>query len=148
MKLPSLRLSKSGSITPTLSPTGHRRNDEGPEPTLVGRMTVVTANRKDRPEDVVPTQLETDQAEGDHMSISNIQACSYTTQSSNCIVTVAGAYRAPLSDEEEVGKLCDYLARVSNHAERLVIMRDFNSPEKTSGLDDSATPGAARQSTH
>ncbi|VDP24994.1 unnamed protein product [Echinostoma caproni] len=49
----------SGSPTPTLFPTGHRRNDEGSEPTLVGRMTVVTANRKDRPDDVVPTQLET-----------------------------------------------------------------------------------------
>ncbi|VDP90200.1 unnamed protein product [Echinostoma caproni] len=39
--------------------TGHRRNDEGPEPTLVGGMTMVTDNRKDRPDDVVPTQLET-----------------------------------------------------------------------------------------
>ncbi|VDP87034.1 unnamed protein product [Echinostoma caproni] len=50
---------RSGSTTPTLSPTGHRRNDEGPELTLVGWMTLVTANREDKPDDVVPTQLET-----------------------------------------------------------------------------------------
>ncbi|VDP94160.1 unnamed protein product [Echinostoma caproni] len=82
-----------------------------------------------------------DQAEGDHMSTPNIQARSCNIQSPNCIVTLVGAYRAPLSDEEVDG---DYLTRVSKHAERLVIMGDFNYPEKTSGLDDSAIPGAAR----
>ncbi|VDP94865.1 unnamed protein product [Echinostoma caproni] len=50
---------RSSSTTPTLSPTGLRLNDEGPGPTLVGRTAMVTANRKDRPDDVVPTQLET-----------------------------------------------------------------------------------------
>ncbi|VDP95401.1 unnamed protein product, partial [Echinostoma caproni] len=119
-------------------------------------MTVVTANRKDRPNDVL-TQLETgkelwdtvarrasvdvipsaapqrlkakNQTEGDHMTTPNIQACSFTIQSPNCIVTVVGAYRALLSDEEENGQLRNYLAGVSNHAELLVIMGDFNSPE-------------------
>ncbi|VDP91880.1 unnamed protein product [Echinostoma caproni] len=37
----------------------HRRNEEGPQPTLAGWMTMVTANRKDRPGDVVHTQSET-----------------------------------------------------------------------------------------
>ncbi|VDP26057.1 unnamed protein product [Echinostoma caproni] len=52
-----------------------------------------------------------DQAEGNQMSTPNIQACSCTIQYTNCIVTVVGAYRAPLSDEEEDGQLLDYLTR-------------------------------------
>ncbi|VDP92726.1 unnamed protein product [Echinostoma caproni] len=92
-------------------------------------MIVVRANRKDKPDDVVPTQLKTNQAEGDHMSTPNIQAFSCTIQSPNCMVMVVSAYRALLSDNEEDGRLRDYLARASNHAEWLVIMGDFNSPE-------------------
>ncbi|VDP87893.1 unnamed protein product [Echinostoma caproni] len=60
------------------------------------------------------------QAEGDHMSTTNIQACSCTIQSPNCIATVVVAYRAPLSDEEEDGQLCDYLARSKAHS-RVVV---------------------------
>ncbi|VDP23425.1 unnamed protein product [Echinostoma caproni] len=49
----------SGCATLTLPHTGHKRNEEGPEPTPVGRIIMTISARKDRPEDV-PTQLETD----------------------------------------------------------------------------------------
>ncbi|VDP91928.1 unnamed protein product [Echinostoma caproni] len=80
-----------------------------------------------------------------------------STQYSLCANQLPGGYQSPfqhyvstgrlLSDEKEDDQLYEYLTRVNNHAEEMVITGDFNSPEKTSG-PDSAAPGAARQPTH
>ncbi|VDP89228.1 unnamed protein product [Echinostoma caproni] len=79
--------------------------------------------------DTVHTGLTGEKCDVKHMSTPNTQACSCNIQSPNCKVTVVGIYKKPLLDEEEGGQLFEYLTRVNNHMERIVIMEDFNSPE-------------------